>query len=162
MTALLASLALVVAQTSVTFQWAPPAGAPPTFYEVEISKADAPDEIFITTQPSITLSFAVGRDVSIRVSACEGPICGAWSDPSQVFSLNLSADLSGDSVVGLPDYSLLITQIGQVSDDDLTGDGIIGLVDVNVWREKFGQCIGPISLDGNTVQAYLPCDLVFP
>jgi hypothetical protein len=160
MTALIAALAFVVTQTSATIQWQPPMEGTPHYYEVEVAESGGDDQIFVTTQPSITLDFAVSQDFSVRVSACAAGMCSAWSEPSQVFSLNFSADLSGDSVVGNSDYRLLLPQLGLRSSDDLSGDGLIGITDFNLWHEKSGLCIGPVSVNGSSAQAYLFCGLV--
>jgi hypothetical protein len=160
MTALIAALAFVVAQTSATIQWEPPIVGAPHYYEVEVAESGRHGRTVVTTQPSVTLDFAAGQDFSVRVSACSGGICSAWSEASQVVSLNLSADLSGDSVVGVSDYRILMPQVGLYSSDDLTGDGIIGITDFTLWRQKFGLCIGPVSVNGSSAQAYLSCGLV--
>jgi hypothetical protein len=160
MTALIAALAFVVAQTSATLQWEAPMEGAPQHYEVEVAESGRDNRTLVTTQPSITLEFAAGQDFSVRVSACTGGTCSAWSDPSQVVSLNFSADLSGDSVVGISDYRILMPQIGLYGSDDLSGDGIIGITDFTLWRQKFGLCIGPVSVNGSSAQAYLSCGLV--
>jgi hypothetical protein len=157
MSALLAALALVVTQTNVTFAWGAPAGEFPEYYTVLVSETGAGMQMFATETASISLDLDVGKEFSIRVAACGQGICGAWSPASEPVSLNYSADLSGDSTVGLPDYSLVIAQIGQTTPNDLNGDGIMGLEDLNIVRGRIGQCIGEITLDGQPIQAYVPC-----
>lgn len=162
MSALIAAIAFVVAHSQATLQWTEPASGAPAHYEVRVSEAGQEDEFFVTTQPSITLEFTPGRNVTVQVSACSDTVCGPWSTPSESFSLNHSADLTGDSVVGVPDYMLLVPQVGGKGGGgavDLDGDGVAGKSDLELLRQRVGQCVGDVSITGGTARAYLPCDM---
>ena len=162
MIAWLASLALVSATATVTYAWDPPDVGVADHYKVLVYQPGLPNETYTTTQSAITLPATPGQEIRVRVAACTGGVCGAWSRISSSLSVNLSADVSGDGVVGQPDFVALATQYGAPSADDLTGDGLIGQADIQVVIERFGSCIGPVSVNGQVAQAYLPCELVGP
>lgn len=162
MIAWLATLALVTASSSVTYDWDPPSIGDPDHYIVMVIQPGEEDVLYTTTQPAITFDVVPGSEVRLRVAACADGFCGAWSRISAALTINLSADLNDDGMVGLPDYFRILGQMGLQSADDLTGDGVVGLPDVTIVGDRLGDCIGPVSVDGQDAEAYLPCELVGP
>jgi hypothetical protein len=69
--------------------------------------------------------------------------CGDVCDP------NLPCDLTGDGVVGGPDYVALVGNFGcstPVCTGDCTGDGITGGPDYVALVSQFGQAKGPSGI----------------
>ncbi len=160
MIAWLASLALVTASTTVTYTWTEPSVGFPDHYIVLVSQAGEEDVLYTTTQPAISFDAIPGRELRLRVAACANGFCGAWSRISSALSVNFGADATGDGVVGLPDYYVIHEELGKSSELDLTGDGVVGLPDLQLVWDRMGDCIGPISFNGESAEAYLPCELV--
>ena len=152
-------VALLMTGPVVTFDWTEPEGGiAPEYYEVEYIEERAEPEVMTTFEPAISLAPTLGRAFEIRVRGCTGEICGSWSEVSQAISLNRSADLTGDGVVGILDYAGL----GNAMRDqdlvaDLDGDDVVGFLDLGEFNEHYGVCVGVVALGDYDVPAYVPC-----
>ena len=60
----------------------------------------------------------------------------------------ISADGTGDTIVGVPDFGLLSAQFGSTTGGsaDFTGDTIVGVPDFGILSAEFGNFIGPSGI----------------
>lgn len=92
----------------------------------------APDADFDGTPDSSDNCIAVSNDQSDVDQDGYGDAC--------------DADLSNDGAVGLPDFSLLLGQMGGAGSGDLSGDGVVGLPDLGLMTNAIGGTPGPSGL----------------
>ena len=70
----------------------------------------------------------------------------------------ISADIDGDTIVGIPDFSILSSQFGGSGSADITGDGIVGIPDFSILSSEFGNFIGPSGIT-NALRDTAECPL---
>ena len=72
----------------------------------------------------------------------------------------ISADATGDSIVGGPDFLLLSQQFGSLTGGsaDFTGDGIVGGPDFLLLSQQFGNILGPSGIT-NVMRDVVECPL---
>ncbi len=124
--------------------------------------ADAP------TPTSITVREGAGANGSDRVTIlfADGAIVRQWLQVTVLANANtglesndvfyfgndapLGGDATGDSSVGLDDFTLLKANFGQsgqtFATGDFTGDGTVGLDDFTLLKANFGQSVTPLTM----------------
>ena len=72
----------------------------------------------------------------------------------------ITADGSGDGIVGGPDFLLLSQQFGSLTGGsaDFTGDGIVGGPDFLLLSQQFGNILGPSGIT-NAMRDLVECPL---
>ncbi len=68
------------------------------------------------------------------------------------------ADANGDTIVGIPDFSLLADQFGSTTGGsaDFTDDGIVGIPDFSILADQFGNFVGPSGIT-NALRDFVTC-----
>ena len=73
----------------------------------------------------------------------------------------ITADGTGDTIVGVPDFGLLSAQFGSNTGGsaDFTGDTIVGVPDFGLLSAEFGNFIGPSGITNVALRDLVECPL---